>query len=138
MQKAISFNGATVVFVKVIDHGIHIWYMTKYKAISMLTNANWKEKYHCYQKNEKNPKKTPENYENNEKTLQEQVRKNYWKLCNKEKEIKRESGRNRYRNMSEETAKTERIPKKKKKKKEKKNYCGVKKKLLKKFSFLFV
>lgn len=75
MQKAISFNDAAVVFVKEIDHRIHIWYITKYEAISILTDANLKEKDHYYQKREKKTK--TEHYENNKKTLQEQVRKNY-------------------------------------------------------------
>ena len=81
----------------------------------------------------KNKKKT-EHYENNKKALQEQVRKTYWKLCNKEKEIKIESGRNRYRNMSEETKQKLREYQKRKKNKNK-NYCEVKKKLLKKIIF---
>lgn len=58
MQKAISFNDAAVVFVKRIDHRIHIWYITKYESISILTNANLKEKDHYYQKREKNKNRT--------------------------------------------------------------------------------
>ena len=56
MQKTISFNDAAVVFVKRIDHRIHIWYITKYEAISILTDANLKEKDHYYQKREKKQK----------------------------------------------------------------------------------
>ena len=57
MQKAISFNDAAVVFVKGIDHRIHIWYITKYEAISILTDANLKEKDHYVQNRKKKTKK---------------------------------------------------------------------------------
>ena len=77
MQKAISFNDAAVVFVKGIDHRIHIWYITKYEAISILTDANLKEKDHYVQNRKKKTKKKTEHYENNKKALQEQVRKTY-------------------------------------------------------------
>ena len=43
MQKAKSFNVATV-SVKGNDHRIHFWYMTRYEAINIMKNSDFKEK----------------------------------------------------------------------------------------------
>ena len=40
MQKAMSFNDFAIVYVKGSAYRIHIWYMTKDDAISIMKNSN--------------------------------------------------------------------------------------------------
>ena len=40
MQKAISFNGVVVVYVKESVYRIHFWYMSKDDAVSVMNNSN--------------------------------------------------------------------------------------------------
>ena len=40
MQKAISFNDVAIVYVKGSAYRIHIWYMSKDDAISMMNNSD--------------------------------------------------------------------------------------------------
>ena len=48
MQKAMSFNEVAIVFVKGNHYRIHFWYMSKDKAINLLTNADLSKKVgHC-------------------------------------------------------------------------------------------
>ena len=56
----------------------------------------------CIINREKLLNQAKEYYENNKERLQEQDRNKYRELYNEEKNIKREYGRNRCQNMSEE------------------------------------
>ena len=40
MQKAMSFNDVSIVFIKGSDYRIHFWYMSKDDAISIMHNSN--------------------------------------------------------------------------------------------------
>ena len=40
MQKAISFNDVAIVYVKGSAYRIHLWYMSKDDAISMMNNSD--------------------------------------------------------------------------------------------------
>ena len=40
MQKAMSFNDVAIVSIKGSDYRIHIWYMSKDDAISIMHNSN--------------------------------------------------------------------------------------------------
>ena len=40
MQKAMSFNGVAIVYIKRNAYRIHFWYMSKDDAISIMTNSN--------------------------------------------------------------------------------------------------
>ena len=40
MQKAISFNGVVIVYVKGSVYTIHFWYMSKDDAVSVMNNSN--------------------------------------------------------------------------------------------------
>ena len=44
MQKAISFNDVTIVYVKGSAYRIHFWYMSKDDAISIMNNSNLVDK----------------------------------------------------------------------------------------------
>ena len=41
MQKAMSFSGVAIVYVKGSPYRIHFWYMSKNDAISIMNNFNW-------------------------------------------------------------------------------------------------
>ena len=54
-----------------------------------------------------------DHYENNKEVLREKAERKYRELLEEEENIKREYGRNRYKNMSEgKKTKTEGVPKK--------------------------
>ena len=40
MQKAMSFNGVAIVYIKRNAYRIHFWYMSKDDAISIMSNSN--------------------------------------------------------------------------------------------------
>ena len=40
MQRAVSFNDVTIVYIKGSAHRIHFWYMSKDDAISIMNNSN--------------------------------------------------------------------------------------------------
>ena len=40
MQKAMSFNDVSIIYVKRSAYRIHFWYMSKYDAISIMNNSN--------------------------------------------------------------------------------------------------
>ena len=40
MQKAMSFNGVAIVYIKRNAYRIHFWYMSKDNAISIMSNSN--------------------------------------------------------------------------------------------------
>ena len=44
MQKAKSFNNAAIVYVKGSAYRIHLWYMSKYDAISIMNGYNLADK----------------------------------------------------------------------------------------------
>ena len=44
MQKALSFNGLVILFVKRSHYRIYFWYISKDEAVSILNNANLCEK----------------------------------------------------------------------------------------------
>ena len=44
MQKATSFDNATIVSIKGNDFRIHFWYMSKNDASSIINNSNLNEK----------------------------------------------------------------------------------------------
>ena len=44
MQKAINFNNAVIVSVKVSEYRIHSWYMSKNDAINIRKNSHLNEK----------------------------------------------------------------------------------------------
>ena len=44
MQKAISFNGVAIVYIKESDYRIHFWYMSKDDAVNIMENSNLNEK----------------------------------------------------------------------------------------------
>ena len=44
MQKAMTFNYVTIIYVKGNDYRIHFWYMSKDDAISIMNNCSLNEK----------------------------------------------------------------------------------------------
>ena len=44
MQKAMNFNDVAIVSIKRNDYRIHLWYMNKDEAISIIYNSNLNEK----------------------------------------------------------------------------------------------
>ena len=48
MQKAMSFNDVTIVYVKENAYRIHFWYMSKDDAISIMNNSNLVDKKMFY------------------------------------------------------------------------------------------
>ena len=44
MQKAMSFNDAAIVPIKGSDYRIHLWYMSKDDAISIMHSSNLNDK----------------------------------------------------------------------------------------------
>ena len=68
--------------------------------IDIETKKNDKKKYEIVIIN--NVKKAKEYHQKNKEKLQEKPQNEYNKLFNKENDIRKEYGRNRYRNMSEE------------------------------------
>ena len=44
MQKAMSFNNVTILYVKRNAYRIHFWYMSKEDAISIMNNSNLADK----------------------------------------------------------------------------------------------
>ena len=44
MQKAMNFDGVTIVSVKRSDYRIHFWYMSKDDTINIMKNSNLNEK----------------------------------------------------------------------------------------------
>ena len=44
MQKAISFNGVAIVFIKESDYRTHFWYMSKDDAVNIMKNFNLNER----------------------------------------------------------------------------------------------
>ena len=40
MQKSIDFKNIAIVYVKGSAYRIYFWYMSKHKAISLMTNSN--------------------------------------------------------------------------------------------------
>ena len=44
MQKAMNFNDVAIVSIKGNDYRIHIWYMSKNEAISIMHNSSLNEK----------------------------------------------------------------------------------------------
>ena len=68
--------------------------------IDIETKKNYKKKYETVIINK--VKKAKEYHQKNKEKLQEKPQNKYNKLFNKENDIRKEYGRNRYRNMSEE------------------------------------
>ena len=68
--------------------------------IDIETKKNYKKKYETVIINK--VKKAKEYHQKNKEKLQEIPQNKYNKLFNKENDIRKEYGRNRYRNMSEE------------------------------------
>ena len=44
LQKAMNFNDVAIVFIKGNDYRIHLWYMSKDDAISIMNNSSLNEK----------------------------------------------------------------------------------------------
>ena len=116
VQKAMNFNDITIFSIKGSDYKIRFWYMSKDDAISIMKNSDLKKRISnffslyikisegtYYQRNIKiilNSGK--ESYKNNHQWLKEEARNDYRELSDKEKNIKREYGRNSYHNISKE------------------------------------
>ena len=116
------FDEVAIVSVKGSDFRIHFWYMSKDDAITMIKSSNLNEKsgllrfFLLYIKISQKTAYHEENreiilnrgneyYKNNQVRLSEKARNKYWELSDKEKNIKREYGRNRYENTYKENNK---------------------------------
>ena len=44
MQKAMSFNDVTIVYIKGNDYRIYFWYVSKNDAFALMTNSNLNDK----------------------------------------------------------------------------------------------
>ena len=98
------FN-ATYVSIKGNDYRIHFWYISKNDAINIMKNSNLKkisEKTYYERNRDVILKKAKNYYENNKELLREKAKNNIENYLKKKKNIRREYGRNRYHNMSEE------------------------------------
>ena len=110
MQKAMSFNDVTIVYVKGSAYRIHFWYMSKNDAISIMNNSNLVDKKcvflffflyikmriflineNYYQRNrEIILNRAKDYYENDKERLREQTWDKYRNLPEEEKNKKRE------------------------------------------------
>ena len=50
MQKAMSFNNISIVYVKGSSYRIHFWYMTKFDAINIMNGSNLADKRGVFKK----------------------------------------------------------------------------------------
>ena len=120
--RSYRFDEVAIVSVKGSDFRIHFWYMSKDDAITMIKSSNLNEKkwiitifFTIYKNKSENClswrkqriilNRGNEYYKNNQVRLSEKARNKYWELSDKEKNIKREYGRNRYENTYKENNK---------------------------------
>ena len=140
-----NFNDVAIVSVKGSDYRIHFWYKSTNHVINIMNNATLNEKKLCYiffllcikmsecnsikcnsvektyyQKNrDVTPNRAKDYYKNNKERLRKQTRDKYRNLSEEEKNKKREYGKSRNHDMSDEM--------KQKLKKYQKNYRATKK-----------
>ena len=107
-----NFNDVAIVFVKGSGYRIHFQYINKNDAINIMKNSDLNEKKWIilkmsettyYQRNrDVILNRAKDYYKNDKETLSDNAKDKYRNLSEEEKNKKREYGRNRYHNKSED------------------------------------
>ena len=116
MQKVTSFNNVAIVYVKGSAYRIHFWRMSKDDTINIMSDSNLVDKMinikmsECnsvdliyYQRNRNVIlNRVKDYYENDKERLRQQTRDKYRNLSEEGKNIKKEYGKKKIPQMSEE------------------------------------